>query len=50
MTTERLTAALANRYVIERELGQGGMAAVYLAQDLKRDRKRSLRAGPAARG
>ena len=36
--TERLTAALADRYRIERELGAGGMATVYLAQDLKHDR------------
>ena len=35
----RLTAALADRYAIERELGAGGMATVYLAQDLKHDRK-----------
>jgi serine/threonine protein kinase len=35
----RLTAALADRYRIERELGAGGMAMVYLAQDLKHDRK-----------
>ncbi len=34
----RLTAALADRYVIERELGAGGMATVYLARDLKHDR------------
>ena len=34
----RLTAALADRYRIERELGQGGMATVYLAHDLKHDR------------
>jgi serine/threonine protein kinase len=32
---ERLKAALADRYQIERELGSGGMATVYLAQDLK---------------
>src|SRR6476620_5346547 len=38
-TVDRLTAALADRYRIERELGQGGMATVYLAQDLKHDRK-----------
>jgi serine/threonine-protein kinase len=35
----RLAAALADRYRIERELGAGGMATVYLAQDLKHDRK-----------
>ena len=34
-----LSAALRERYRIERELGQGGMATVYLAQDLKHDRK-----------
>jgi eukaryotic-like serine/threonine-protein kinase len=35
---ERLTAALADRYRIERELGAGGMATVYLAEDLKHRR------------
>jgi tRNA A-37 threonylcarbamoyl transferase component Bud32/tetratricopeptide (TPR) repeat protein len=35
----RLASALADRYRIERELGQGGMATVYLAADLKHDRK-----------
>jgi tetratricopeptide (TPR) repeat protein len=34
----RLTAALADRYVIVRELGRGGMATVYLAEDLKHGR------------
>ena len=36
---ERLKAALADRYAIESEIGSGGMATVYLAQDLKHDRK-----------
>jgi eukaryotic-like serine/threonine-protein kinase len=36
---DQLTAALADRYRIERELGQGGMATVYLAHDLEHDRK-----------
>jgi serine/threonine-protein kinase len=36
---DRLAAAIAGRYRIERELGAGGMATVYLAQDLRHDRK-----------
>ncbi|MEZ4413186.1 MAG: protein kinase [Gemmatimonadales bacterium] len=39
----RLTAALADRYRIERELGQGGMATVYLAADLKHDRQVAIK-------
>src|SRR3954454_5897550 len=35
---ERLAAALADRYVLEREIGAGGMATVYLAQDLRHKR------------
>jgi serine/threonine-protein kinase len=38
-----LTIALADRYRIERELGAGGMATVYLAQDLKHDRKVAIK-------
>ena len=37
--TAKLTTALADRYAIERELGAGGMATVYLAEDLKHHRK-----------
>ena len=40
---ERLAAALADRYRIERELGQGGMATVYLAEDIKHKRKVALK-------
>ena len=36
--TARLSTALADRYKIERHLGEGGMANVYLAHDLKHDR------------
>ncbi|RPJ80837.1 MAG: serine/threonine protein kinase, partial [Acidobacteria bacterium] len=39
----RLQAALADTYQVERELGQGGMATVYLAQDLKHDRKVAIK-------
>ena len=43
MSQERLAAALADRYRIERELGAGGMATVYLAHDLKHDRKVAIK-------
>jgi hypothetical protein len=39
----RLTTALEERYRIERELGAGGMATVYLATDLKHDREVALK-------
>jgi eukaryotic-like serine/threonine-protein kinase len=38
-----LTDALRDRYVLEREIGRGGMATVYLAQDLKHDRAVALK-------
>ena len=41
MTTlqQRLESGLGPRYVIERELGQGGMAVVFLARDMRHDRR-----------
>jgi eukaryotic-like serine/threonine-protein kinase len=42
-TLERLKAALADRYALERELGRGGMATVYLAHDLRHDRPVALK-------
>jgi tetratricopeptide (TPR) repeat protein len=41
--SSRLRTALADRYAIERELGSGGMATVYLARDLKHDRQVALK-------
>jgi serine/threonine protein kinase/tetratricopeptide (TPR) repeat protein len=38
-----LAAGLRDRYVLERELGRGGMATVYLARDLKHDRPVALK-------
>src|SRR5690348_4074448 len=40
---DRLTRALADRYRIERELGAGGMATIYLAQDLKHHRRVAIK-------
>ena len=40
---ETLRAALAGRYTLERELGRGGMATVYLARDLRHDRPVALK-------
>jgi TolB-like protein/Flp pilus assembly protein TadD len=42
-TLERLEMALADRYALQRELGHGGMATVYLAEDLKHDRLVALK-------
>ena len=41
---DRLRAALADRYRIEKEIGSGGMATVYLAQDLKHERRVAIKA------
>jgi tRNA A-37 threonylcarbamoyl transferase component Bud32 len=44
MTThDALAAAIADRYRIEREIGAGGMATVFLAHDLKHDRRVALK-------
>jgi Tol biopolymer transport system component/tRNA A-37 threonylcarbamoyl transferase component Bud32 len=40
---QRLTAALGDRYRVDRRIGQGGMAAVYLADDLKHDRRVAIK-------
>jgi len=41
--TQRLSTAIADRYRIERHLGQGGMATVYLAEDVRHKRKVALK-------
>jgi eukaryotic-like serine/threonine-protein kinase len=40
---QALAAALQDRYLLERELGRGGMATVYLTQDLPHDRSVALK-------
>jgi serine/threonine-protein kinase len=41
--TPRLSAALAGRYRVEREIGRGGMAVVYLAHDVRHDRRVAIK-------
>jgi TolB-like protein len=40
---EKLRTSLAGRYEVERELGRGGMATVYLARDLRHERKVAIK-------
>ncbi len=47
--TSRLSTALADRYKIERHLGEGGMATVYLAEDLKHGDQVALNAPDVTR-
>ena len=43
LSLDRLKAALATRYDIVREIGEGGMATVYLANDVKHERRVALK-------
>jgi hypothetical protein len=43
MVRDQLQSALAGRYTVEREVGHGGMATVYLASDLKHERRVALK-------
>jgi serine/threonine-protein kinase len=40
---QRIERALAERYAVDREIGRGGMATVYLARDLKHDRQVAIK-------
>ncbi len=43
MSIDRLKAALSDRYRVEREIASGGMATVYLADDLKHNRRVAIK-------
>ena len=43
ISLDQLAASLADRYVLQRELGAGGMATVYLAHDVKHDRQVAMK-------
>ena len=49
-THTALAAALAGRYDIEREIGRGGMATVFLARDVRHDRRVAVKVLDAALG
>ena len=40
---ERLRSAISDRYAVEREIGRGGMATVYLAEDARHHRKVAIK-------
>ena len=44
--TSRLSTAHADRYKLERHLGEGGMAIVYLAENLEHERKVAVKVLP----
>src|SRR3954468_24337436 len=43
MTAPQVAAAVAGRYIVDREIGRGGMATVYLARDVRHNRKVALK-------
>jgi serine/threonine protein kinase len=45
-TLQRLRSALGDRYALEREIGAGGMATVYLARDLRHGRPVAIKVVP----
>lgn len=46
---ERLSAALANRYAVEREIGRGGMAVVFVAEVLRHHGQVAIKAHSSER-
>ena len=48
MHTDQLNSALSGRYTIDRLVGEGGMATVYLARDVRHQRKVALKVLPTS--